>query len=242
MSRPQVFLMHFAGGNCYSLQFLSPFLKEFDLVYPELPGRGRRMMERLLKNFDAAALDMYEQVARQLTGGDIILYGHSMGAYLAFRVAALLARDGLHAASLIVSGNPGPGVRECRNRYLMQQEDLMQELKKMGGTQEELMNDRDLFSFFEPILRADFEIAEKNELAFDAPVNTPLYAIMGDQEEDTEKIFHWGRFTKSSFDYELLDGDHFFIYKHAQRLANIIRYCYGKAKRNAFTNVNNYTH
>lgn len=221
--------MHFAGGNCHSFQFLAPLLTDFEVVSPELPGRGRRMEEPLLKSFDLAALDIFEQISNRITDAQFILYGHSMGAYLAFRITNMLERAGRPPAYLLVSGNPGPGVRECKNWHLLQENDFMEELKTLGGIREEFINDRDLRAFFEPILRADFEIAERNQLAADPPVATPLYAMMGSREENVDKITNWGRFTRSGFDHEVMEGDHFFIYKHPQRIVGIIRNCYGRA-------------
>ncbi|WP_343672292.1 alpha/beta fold hydrolase [Chitinophaga sp.] len=230
MDKPQLFLFHFAGGNRYSFQFIAPLLTDFEVIPLELPGRGRRMDESLLTRFEAAAKDIYHQVSQRVNGNNVVLYGHSLGAYIAFKICGLLENDGIFPTSLVVSGNPGPGAKEMKNRHLMEQEEFIKELKMLGGVPEEFLNEPELFSLFEPILRADFELAEKNGLENEAPVKAPLFAMMGEQEEGIEKIANWGRFSSSRFDHELLEGDHFFIYKHPQRIADIIRYCYQKAK------------
>src|SRR5262249_8544650 len=110
MKRPQLFLLHFAGGNCYSFQFIMPLLQRFEIIPLELPGRGRRMKESLLKDFDLAAQDIYHQLTGKLTSASFIIYGHSMGAYLALRVANMLEKAGKFPAFVIVSGNAGPGI------------------------------------------------------------------------------------------------------------------------------------
>ena len=47
--KPQLFLLHFAGGNKYSFNFLKKYLESaFELVSIELPGRGDRMSEKLI--------------------------------------------------------------------------------------------------------------------------------------------------------------------------------------------------
>src|SRR5579859_5869614 len=101
MMKPKLFLLHFAGGNCYSFQFMSSLLNEFDVISPELPGRGKRMKEELLKDFELAALDIYEQVAKQNGASRFMIYGHSMGAYLALRVSRMLEMEGKPPAYLI---------------------------------------------------------------------------------------------------------------------------------------------
>ncbi|MDO6434611.1 alpha/beta fold hydrolase [Flavitalea sp. BT771] len=226
MERSQLFLLHFAGGNCYSFQFIASMLSDFDVVTLELPGRGRRMEEELLKDFDQAAADIFQQLMDRLVTRKFMIYGHSMGAYLALRVSNMAARCGKAPLYLFVSGNPGPGIRDDKKRYLLESSAFVEELVKLGGMPRELVENREMFEFFEPILRADFEIAERNELAHEPAVSIPLFAIMGSEEENVEKIDNWGRFTNARFDYRILGGDHFFIHKHPHTIAGIIKQSY----------------
>jgi external thioesterase TEII len=226
--KSQLFLLHFAGGNCYSLQRIAPYLKDFDVILPELPGRGKRMNECLLRDFDLAVLDLYEQITRKLTAADFLIYGHSMGAYLAIGVANLLEQAGKTPACLTVSGNAGPGIRTRQDLYPLEREDFIRELRKLGGLSNEILEDIELFDIFEPILRADFELIEKNISRNILPTKAPLFAMMGSREENVNDISNWGKFTTSYFDYEILEGNHFFIFKHPERIAYNIQRNYGK--------------
>ncbi len=228
--KPQLFLIHYAGGNSYSFQFLTPFLKDFEVTAPELPGRGRRVAEPLLPEFEQAAADIYAIISKKLTTTDFIIYGHSLGAYLALRVSQMLEKNGRPPAYLLVSGNPGPGAVAIKNRHLMEPAAFISELKVLGGVPAEFLESEDLMEFFDPILRTDFKIAEQNGLENTTPVNVPLYALMGSEEEDVAKIDNWGRFTTSTFHKEILAGDHFFIQHHPQRLSEIIRQCYNRRR------------
>lgn len=224
MKKPQLFLLHFAGGSCYSFQFLMPLLSDFEVLSLELPGRGKRFNESLLNDFDEAATDLYEQIIANLVNTQFLIYGHSMGAYLTLRIANMLEKAGKYPAGIIVSGNAGPGVRNPakRIRYLLDRPAFIEELKLLGGIPPEVIENQELFSFFEPVLRADFEIAERNELEQEPAIEAPLFAMMGSQEEDVELINNWSGFTKSCFSTEVLEGDHFFIYRHPERIASII--------------------
>jgi surfactin synthase thioesterase subunit len=229
MNRPQLFLLHFAGGNSYSFGLLTSVLKEFQTFSPELPGRGKRFHEDLLHDFDLAAADIYKQISRQISSDRFIIYGHSMGAYLALRVTNMLEKTGRRPAYLVVSGNAGPAVSNRKSVHTLAEKEFIQELESLGGMPVELKENRELYELFEPILRADFEVVEKRKMEHEPPVSVPLYAIMGSQEEDAGKIASWGKFTRSEFNYEILEGDHFFIHKHPQRMADIIRECYRKS-------------
>lgn len=228
MKKPQLFLFHFAGGNCYSFQFLTPHLTGFDVIPLELPGRGKRMSELLLKDFNQSANDLFRQVKQKLSTAPFIFYGHSMGAYMALRASNLLEQEGRLPVALVVSGNAGPGLpgREKKRRHLMPREDFKEELRKIGGVPAEFLEHDDLFNFFEPILRADFEIAEEHGLEDEPPSGAPLFALMGSEEKNAENISNWSRFTRSAFRSGILSGDHFFIQKHPRRIASIIRDCY----------------
>jgi surfactin synthase thioesterase subunit len=228
MNRPQLFLLHFAGGNRFSFQFMEPYLRGFEVVPLELPGRGRRIGERLLKDFQLAARDIYQQVIVKRTGVPFLLYGHSMGCDLALRVSNLLEAAGHFPAYLVMSGNAGPGTGTVKNRYLLGRMEFVRELERLGGVPPELIENQVLFNFFEPILRADFEISERGDLEMEPAVNVPIYAMMGSREEEAGEIANWARFTRSHYAGEILEGDHFFIYKHPQRIAGIIRDCYGR--------------
>ncbi len=232
IGKPQLFLIHFSGGNSYSYQFLRPFLTMFEMVPLELPGRCKRIKEPLLTDFDLAAEDIYQQVLASLQSPVFLIYGHSMGSLLALRVANMLAGAGKPAAGLVVTGNAGPDVELAaggRKRYLLNTNDFIEELKRLGGVPEEVLDNKELFDFFEPVLRADFEVSEKNDLSDEKPVDTPLYAIMGSEEDHVEEIQSWERYTSSTFDYEVLEGDHFFIRKHPERIAAVLKKCLNRA-------------
>ncbi|HET8963096.1 MAG TPA: alpha/beta fold hydrolase [Chitinophagales bacterium] len=226
MQKPQLFLLHFAGGNCHSFNFMIPLLKEFHVVSLELPGRGKRINEALLIDFDLAAKDIYEQIVNKLTSSNFLIYGHSMGAYLALKATHMLEKQNIFPSYVIVSGNPGPGIKNTKERYLLPDEEFIQELKNLGGIPKEVFENTELLDFCVPILRADFQIAETNVLSIESIVNTPIYAMMGNQENEAGRISNWGRFTSSQFNFEILEGDHFFIHKNSLKIAHIIKNCY----------------
>ncbi|HEY1165291.1 MAG TPA: alpha/beta fold hydrolase [Chitinophaga sp.] len=235
MKQPQIFFIHFAGGNRYSYRFLESRLFDFEMIPLELPGRGARMREPLLKDFDVAAQDLCQQITARLNTPQFLICGHSMGAYLTLRVTKLLEQAGRYPTGIIVSGNAGPGIEdpEKKIRYQLPREAFIEELKRLGGLPQEVIDHEELFGIFEPILRADFEIVERNELAKESPVQAPLYAMMGDQEDDVADIDNWSRFTRSRFRKQVLTGDHFFIFKHPDRMAEIIRTFYRQEQEQA---------
>lgn len=224
--KKQLFLLHHAGGSSYSYQFLKPYLDEFECITLELPGRGRRMEGSLLTDFDTAVYDQYQQLLMHLKTRNFALYGHSMGAYMALRLVNLLEKEDSQPSFLFVTGSVGPKAKSGKMRHLLRKNDLINEIKALGGVPEDILKNNGFMQYYLPIIRADFELIEKSDLINEPPVNVPIFAIMGNEEHNYKNISQWEVYTTKQFDYEILEGNHFFIYKHAQYIASKLKYLY----------------
>ena len=228
----QLFLLHFAGGSCYSFEFLKEYFgSNVEFIPIELPGRGKRYGKQLLRVKADAVEDLYNQIiALRNRSLPYLIYGHSMGATLGLNVVKRM--EDIHDLPqyLVVSGNPGPGIKEViekeekkGKRYLMDDAEFKKELQELGGIPEEVLANEELYAFFNPILRADFELLEKNVFEEkNIKLQTPIYALMGSKEEDNSKIDNWQNFTYGEFHSQILSGDHFFINNHPDKIANLI--------------------
>jgi len=221
-TRSNIILLHFAGGNCYSYQPLKRLMPDFNVIMPELPGRGRRTGEPLLHDKTQAVNDLFAQLMALKLNGDLVIYGHSMGATLGLLLCEKLERAGIDPACLIVTGSAGPGVGEKEKRYRLKGEAFKEALRKLGGIPEELLQNEELFEYFEPVIRADFELLEKDEQEPDQSLRVPIHAVMGCEEEDVVHIQNWQRFSNGMVTTEVWPGNHFFIYDALERLAGLL--------------------
>ncbi|MGV3610698.1 MAG: thioesterase II family protein [Fluviicola sp.] len=222
---PQLFLLHYAGGNSYSYNFLKRYLEpNFDVVCIELPGRGKRMREAILHDRKEAVRDQFDEIKKHRKQGvDFAIYGHSMGAVLALGVAYEMEAIGDIPRSLIVTGHAGPGSYRNESRFNLDTPVFKEELRKLGGVPEEVLTNDELFGFFEPILRADFEVVERQSDTEMAKVNCPVHCVMGSTEKYIHKIAGWKNYTNSNFSYEIFEGNHFFINDQPEKLAQFIK-------------------
>jgi surfactin synthase thioesterase subunit len=227
--KTQIFLLHFAGGSCYSFDFLKNDIQDnFECHALELPGRGKRNQETYLFKKTDAILDYVNQIKKLRNKNQpYMIYGHSMGATLGLSVVQKMEEHLDPPLILVVSGNPGPGVSyNDKERHALSDSDLKIELRSLGGVPEEILEDPDLYNYFSPIMRADFEILEKYKHSeIGLIVNTPIFAIMGDKEETVTDIANWRKYTNRKFDYRILPGNHFFIHRQVKPLAKIINEC-----------------
>lgn len=221
--KPVIILLHFAGGNCYSFQFLKPYLEEYQLVIPELPGRGKRTSEDIINDKIRAVDDLVSQLHQQQLQGEFIIYGHSMGATLALLLCEKLEKANIHPSCLILTGSCGPGVGKKEETYRLRGEAFKNALRKLGGISELVLQEEELFEYFEPVIRADFELLEKDSMEPVGALCVPIHAIMGADEEDVEHIRNWQRFTTAKVITEIWPGNHFFIHDHPERLAVLLK-------------------
>ncbi|MFT5822556.1 MAG: external thioesterase TEII [Crocinitomix sp.] len=231
----QVFLLHFAGGNYYSFQFLKPhFSGIFEACPIELPGRGKRIREDLIFDEKEAVADYLKQIKSLRNGRPYLIYGHSMGASLGLRLTKKLEELGDAPLRLIVSGNAGPGTGDNKCRSQMNEAELKIELRTMGGVPEEVLENKELYDFFIPIMKADFSLLEKSEKnegnKVDYKLETPITALMGDSEETVDEIENWRNYTTGKCDFQVLSGNHFFIHEHAKRITELFENTYVKDK------------
>ncbi|MEM0578412.1 thioesterase II family protein [Flavobacterium polysaccharolyticum] len=225
----QIFLLHFAGGSCYSFDFLKNEIQnDFECHALELPGRGKRNQESHLYKKADAIHDYVSQIKSLRNNNQpYIIYGHSMGATLGLSVTKKMEEHSDPPNILIVSGNPGPGASfNDKQRHALGDIEFKKELRSLGGVPEEILEDEDLYNYFSPIMRADFQILEKDKLSeVGLLIETPIFAVMGDQEETVTEIENWKLYTSGKFDYQVLSGNHFFIHSQVKALSKIIYEC-----------------
>ncbi len=181
----------------------------------QLPGREGRLRDapyRRLSLLVEALVDLV--VAR--ADVPLVLFGHSMGAVIAFELAQALRRTaGLSPAHLFVSGRRAPQeaepdppvhtlpdgafVAEIRRRY--------------DGIPDAILQDRDLMQLFLPTLRADLELIETYAYRPGPPLDCPLSVFGGQQDPRTSvaSLDAWRSQTRGPFTLRMFPGGHFFV-------------------------------
>lgn len=193
----------------------------------ELPGRGMRFGEPLQSGLDALAGQLADEL-RPATGGRYALFGHSLGALLAFEVAhRLAAGPGGAPLGLFVSGTHAPSRRDAaRYAGLRTDRELIAELRRLNGTPPEVLDNPDLLALALPVLRADFALCADYRYRSRPPLDCALHVFGGTEDETTpDTLGAWREETRSDFSLDILEGGHFFIHpREAQVLGLIQRY------------------
>jgi surfactin synthase thioesterase subunit len=190
----------------------------------EWPGRGARMDEPLATDPRALASQLAVELLAQL---DVpyALFGHSLGALIAFELAhSLLDRGAPAPAILFASGAEAPAVRDGNKwRLPLSDEELLKELRNLQGTPDEALLNAELMRSALPVLRADFLMCGAYVYPQRHPLPCPVHVFGGvDDETSRESLQGWRQETSAEFTLHMLPGHHFFIHTQQAELIDLI--------------------
>lgn len=230
---PRLFCFSYAGGTSELFRQWQAALADICLICPvELPGRGSRMDEPFAPTLAQAA----QEAACALlpyTDAPCYLFGHSLGSVLALETARVLQEQvqGQEGGArlplgLIVSGRYPPHL-PGRRRDLHDRPDeaLIDEMRRLGGTPEELLNDRALLDMLLPIVRADFRLLETHRALATPCLHLPIHVFCGREDTDSplELLARWQEVTDTPCSIDFFDGGHFYINESRDQLLRRLR-------------------
>jgi surfactin synthase thioesterase subunit len=207
-----------AGGsaNFYlpASRLLSPAVEVLAVQYP---GRQDRRLEPAVDNIPDLADHVFGAV-RTVADRPLALWGHSMGAVLAFEVALRLHRHGLPApVRLFVSGRRAPSCHRDERVHERGDEALVAELRALGGTASTLLSDPELREMIMPALRADYRAIETYRYRPGPRLSCPLTVLTGDRDPHVtlDEARAWAERTTAPTELRVFPGGHFFLVDQA---------------------------
>ncbi|WP_156414075.1 thioesterase II family protein [Bordetella sp. N] len=222
-----LFCLPYAGGNAGIYRDWAARLPAWVTPVPLLlPARGVRYGLAPVTEWPVL-LDLLEQDVAPYLDRPYAVFGHSMGALIGLELARRL-RD-RRAASPVwfgASACVAPTRRQVDDRWLTRsQGELVAEVRELGGTAAELLDNEEFMALVTPMLRADFHLCGTHPQAAwrageqETPLNCPItvYAGRRDSKVSTEprNLEDWRQETRGSLDVVMFDADHFFV--HSQR-------------------------
>ncbi|HET9138356.1 thioesterase II family protein [Actinophytocola sp.] len=227
LTRPRLFCFPHAGASAAAYGGWQRVAGDQIAVCPvQPPGRAERYRVPAYHDVDAFVDDLVTDLGHQFTG-HYALFGHSMGALVAYELARRLQANGAPApVHLFVSGRTAPHLAETRTRLRdLPVDRLVHELRRMGGTPDMLLRDRELLEAFLPLLRADFSVNETYRYQPHLPLAIPLTAFGGQSDPRAEEweMREWATHTSARFQCRMYPGGHFFTEEHTADVLGVMR-------------------
>jgi surfactin synthase thioesterase subunit len=231
-----LFCLPYAGGSAAVFREWSARLPETITLVPlNLPGRGVRHHRAPLHDWPAL-LDVLVADMLPRLNQPFALFGHSMGALLAVELAhAIRARHGMTPQWLGVSACTAPSRRPRETHWLTCTEAVfLDEVRRLNGMPEELLDNREFMALVSPYLRADFHLCgtypyRPGRVPLDCPMlllagaldslrGKPGDAGMEKTDAAVRNAEAWSRESAGPFALHSIDAGHFFINTHRDQV------------------------
>lgn len=229
MEKLKLYCIPYSGGSAdLYLKWKKEMDNNIQLVPVELAGRGKRMKQPFYVSWQEAVTDIVNQILEDLKDGErYAIYGHSMGALLAFETYyELLKRKSQMPIHMFFSGRKAPqNIQGKTAFYALPEEEFLKVVYVYGGSTPEAMANPVLRNLFLPILRADFRISETYEYELrEEKIACPITLLNGKNDESVLEfdMNEWREFAGSSFCERKLEGSHFFIMEHIKEVTEIL--------------------
>jgi surfactin synthase thioesterase subunit len=216
VERPSLRLIvfHHAGGSAAAyFPLVHGLPDDWDLVLPDLPGRGRRYDVPALDDM-AALVSVAAEDVLGWAGPPIAIFGHSLGAVVAAEAARAAQAKGVEPVWVGVSGRPAPDrhVDAGLDPYRLSDEELMRELTAIGGIPGRIDEVPEFRERFIRLVRTDLRALGSYRPDPDrVPLTAPLTAFgaTDDVLAPPASIAAWAGETSGVFRQRLFTGGHF---------------------------------
>ncbi|MBF1021913.1 MAG: thioesterase [Lachnospiraceae bacterium] len=213
MCEKVLFCFHHAGGAASCYHPWEKWSEELEVVPCELPGNGCRMSEKFCFDMKWLVQEVSREIYKYSMGRKVYLYGHSLGALMAFLVCHELEHQYRFAPELlIVAGRHAPQEIHSKTYHSdMGLDALERELRRLGGTPEEVFEDPEVRAFLLKKVRKSYQINE-SFVYQEEIINTDIIAHCGTKDEDAtwDMIDRWREVTNGDFYAKSYEGGHFF--------------------------------
>ena len=210
----RLFCFPYAGGGDFIFRSWQRILSDAIEVCPvQLPGRGSRIAEPPLTEINQLIPLASEALVPHLDK-PFALFGHSMGALIAFELAHYLRREyGAQPVHLFASGRCSPQTMSEPIDLKQFDSELPEMLRRYNGTPAEALENPELMELVLPVLRADLALCKSYRYTPKPPFSFPITAFGGLDDHGVTRpcIESWREHTTGTFALRMLPGDHFFL-------------------------------
>lgn len=213
-----------AGGGASMYRQWAKWLPDTEIWAASYPGRETLSSLPFAESHeDVLALLMEQENIWQ--DKNLVLYGHSFGAFMAFAAALDLQRQGVRAEGLIVSARRAPLLPASERIGDLSDARFLAQLDRLGGIPAAIRHDADMMAYYLPIIRADLKLNDNAQTDSADVIDSPVYlfSAQDDHAASEEELDAWRYCTRQPFVHRVLAGGHFFIQDDAAAFIACVR-------------------
>jgi surfactin synthase thioesterase subunit len=226
MTTPLICFPFAGAGASFFRTWRARLSDRFELIPVVLPGREQRAMEEPLTDVARAIDDVLPELGRKLAGREApLVFGHSLGAVLAYELARRLAAESPGAVRhLVVSGSPGPTRPRQARATGLTDEEFMAEVRKFAGYSHPALDDPEMRELLLPLLRADVEMHEAYAPPSVTPMALPITAVRGRADDlvSADDAATWQEATTLPIARADVDGGHMYLVDAPEALFRVL--------------------
>lgn len=194
-----------------------------DAYVMQYPQRGDRLAHPAAGTVPELAKDLFD--AGDWAGlGSLRLFGHCMGAVVAFEFARIAERNGVAVDALWVSASEAPSAVAAGPALPMAESEILAEMVDLGGTDPALLADEDFVELLLMAVRADYAAFNRYACAADVTIAADIYAVGGDRDHriGEDMLRRWETHTTGAYTLSMFDGGHFYLNEHLEDVAELV--------------------
>ncbi|MFB7719643.1 thioesterase II family protein [Nocardia sp. NPDC056100] len=218
------------GGAAGGYRALANHIGSGTGVYAvQYPGRRDRLRDTLIPCLIELA-DEVTAAIEPLFGGELALFGHSMGATVAFETARRLEARGQKVTALFASGRTAPSEPVSDRLADTGDAALIAEMERLANDPASvavLRTDPALAAAVLPAVRNDYLAIEKYGYTPGEPLRCPIIALTGELDPvvTPAQVERWSTHTTGWFEMHTFPGSHFYLDAQPAAIAQVINSC-----------------
>ena len=210
----RLFCFPYAGGSAVIYRDWATALADgIELVIIQLPGRANRLFEEPCKKISDVLDGLLSEIIPLLDKPYFVI-GHSLGGRIALDLVSELTLRGVRLPDLFIASGSRAPQQPLRKPSIadLPYAEFINELRLMGGTPKEVLDNDEMMELFLPMLRADFAMASELREVHDL-INSNLVIFWGDEDEFVTEsdVMPWAEFFTGNSSVYCFNGGHFFI-------------------------------
>ncbi|WP_433599764.1 thioesterase II family protein [Nocardia sp. CA-135953] len=226
-ARPPLLICPHAGSGASTYRAFSKVLSEhFDVLIFQYPGRQDRAREAALATLPELAAGAFAEfrTSEHNRGLPLTVFGHSMGAMVAFELVRNAEAAGLEVRLLAPSAAVSPGRAIDLPPHPTEDEQILDHLGAMEGTGADVLGSRELMRMALPVVKADYRAFDAYTCPVDVQVQAKIHVLGGAEDPfiTPRELYGWSNHSTREIDVTIFDGGHFYLNDNAAGIAELL--------------------